>query len=382
MVVDRVGGLKWTLEDPGDAALARYGHAVCAWKGKLVMLGGSRLYNREQQKRECLGDIRTFDPREGTHWQEMKCKGVFVPRRGHVACTVGDNLLAHGGMDSLGNYIDEASVINLGRSSKPCAWARLRTDGEKAPALAYHSAQLVLASERLSGSLSIYKLPLLSEDEESKIAMEGLYVFGGMDAKGTASNELYVLRIGQNPCHWTKPQVEGMPPPARYGHSMIHYPGANILVIFGGRNNDARELTTSYYGDVWVLALEKRLVWTQWVQRGSPAVPAVVPEARYSHCACLFGAAILVFGGLTEGNYCRATVCALRLGQNPDPVPLSHQPHPIAREDSPDKETPQSETVELPSLTLVPKKCGQVRARPNKWKERAHSLLRGTGAKL
>ncbi len=131
-------------------------------------------------------------------------------------------------------------------------------------------------------------------------------MFGGRDELGP-KNKLYVLRVGQKPCEWIEPNVEGRAPMARYGHSITHYPEKNILILFGGRNDDNYISTgESYLNDVWILTLD-RLAWFQWDRedRGAPPVP------RYSHCAVALGTSVIVFGGLSEDNYCRSDIYAL-----------------------------------------------------------------------
>ena len=104
------------------------------------------------------------------------------------------------------------------------------------------------------------------------------------------------------------PQIAGKPPTARYGHSMNYYPDRNIIVVFGGRNDDNfYEYGQSYMNDVWILYLE-RLTWCRWNAKCN-----YVPVSRYSHCGEVTGHTLMLFGGLCEENYCKAEVSALDL---------------------------------------------------------------------
>lgn len=136
--------------------------------------------------------------------------------------------------------------------------------------------------------------------------IEGIYIFGGRDEKGP-KNRLYIYRVGTKQNQWEEPRCEGQAPLARYGHSMNYYPDKNIIIIFGGRNDDNYVNTgQSYLNDVWILSLDE-LVWQQWdkEERGS------VPIARYSHCSAVLGNSIIIFGGLSEENYCKTDIYSL-----------------------------------------------------------------------
>ena len=142
--------------------------------------------------------------------------------------------------------------------------------------------------------------------------MEGIYFFGGRDEKG-AKNKLFVLKIGQKMCEWVEPRIEGPVPLARYSHTMNYYPQKAVIVLFGGRNDENfASAGMSYLNDVWVLSLEK-LSWTMWNKEEGQGP---TPSPRYSHCSAMFEASIIVFGGLSEDNYCRADVHALDMENN------------------------------------------------------------------
>ena len=83
------------------------------------------------------------------------------------------------------------------------------------------------------------------------------------------------------------------------------------MVLFGGRN-DENSVTcgTAYLNDVWILTLEK-LTWAKWDTKEK-----LMPVARYSHCATVIGSSLLIFGGLSEENYCRSSIYALETEPN------------------------------------------------------------------
>ena len=94
------------------------------------------------------------------------------------------------------------------------------------------------------------------------------------------------------------PETQGKTPPPRFGHSMVHIPDLNIIVISGGRN-DVGANTDSYLGcykDIHILHLE-RLRWLQVTYGGVEKSP------RFSHVAGCFGTRMVVFGGLNFETY-------------------------------------------------------------------------------
>ena len=133
-----------------------------------------------------------------------------------------------------------------------------------------------------------------------------MFIFGGKDCYG-AKNKLFVLKIGQKVPEWIEIKNEGPVPCPRYGHTMNYYPNKGILVVFGGRNDENYEmLKTSFLNDIWILWL-RDLTWVKWV----PKETDYDPEPRYLHCSTNIDGGILVFGGLSENNYCNSVVYVL-----------------------------------------------------------------------
>ncbi len=315
--------------EKGDELRKRYGHAACVWDNMLVVVGGSRHYNKETRRRNCLNDVIVYNPQENK-WTELDCSEgpLLEHRRYHTACMVGRHLVVYGGIDSMERYLLDLMVVSLGKAvggkelqCRSFKWIKVGNRGDKPGRLAYHTAQLVLNPERLrvQGQFDMFALPEL-KGVRTKVETEGMYVFGGRDETGPR-NSLYILKVNRRACEWILAKVAGQPPAPRYGHSMHYYPGNNVLVVFGGRNDANYEKAgTSYMNDVWVLELE-RLTWVRWDDSESPESP---PEGRYSHCSEVLGNSVVVFGGLGEANYCRADVFMLDMEgmRRPRKVPL------------------------------------------------------------
>eukprot|EP00831_Metopus_contortus_P065443 TRINITY_DN5846_c0_g1_i2.p1 TRINITY_DN5846_c0_g1~~TRINITY_DN5846_c0_g1_i2.p1 ORF type:complete len:430 (+),score=64.55 TRINITY_DN5846_c0_g1_i2:40-1329(+) len=286
------------------------------WEHIILVVAGSRLYNQETKRREVLNDVQAFNTLD-RKWSELQCDGVMLEhRRGHAACLVGKHLLVHGGMNNKDQYLSDTLMLAVGRpdmkefNNRTYKWLRTSVKGGLPNRVAFHTCQFVLHPERYRAfeNIGVYSLPEI-KGLKTRMEYEGVYFFGGRNERGP-SNKLFILQIGTKPAEWIEPDVEGAPPVARYGHSMNFYSDRNIIILFGGRNDDNfKSSGKSYLNDVWVLYLEK-LCWVFWDKREGLAEP---PEERYSHCSTIFQGAILIFGGLSEENYCKSTLHALEL---------------------------------------------------------------------
>ena len=92
---------------------------------------------------------------------------------------------------------------------------------------------------------------------------------------------------------WAFPQIEGVPPSPRGGHSAT-LTGAS-LVIFGGHFYEGQKTGFTYLNDTHVLDVNS----SRWFK---PKISGTPPPPRYAHTAVLAGARIIVFGGKGPKN--------------------------------------------------------------------------------
>jgi hypothetical protein len=163
----------WILAHKGNEELKRYGHTTCVWNNKLLVVGGSKMYNREYKRRDCLEDLWLFDPNTAS-WQDIDTSGLFTARRGHIACMVGTELLVSGGIDAKGNYLTDDVVLPLNRASssgRRYRWTKLLATGDGPKALAYSTCECILAPERSNSNsgdnIGLYTLPPLRTSQPS-----------------------------------------------------------------------------------------------------------------------------------------------------------------------------------------------------------------------
>jgi len=87
---------------------------------------------------------------------------------------------------------------------------------------------------------------------------------------------------------WAFPQIEGVPPTPRGGHSAT-LTGAS-LVIFGGHFYNGKDTGFTYLNDTHVLDVNS----SRWIK---PKISGTPPAPRYGHTAVLAGSRIIIFGG-------------------------------------------------------------------------------------
>lgn len=93
---------------------------------------------------------------------------------------------------------------------------------------------------------------------------------------------------------WARPQVEGLGPSARGGHSATLV-GSRIFV-FGGHRFGGDEAV--YFNDCQVLDVDANQ-WKELRAKGT------APSPRYGHSATLVGPRVILFGGVGQGAFLR-----------------------------------------------------------------------------
>ena len=99
-----------------------------------------------------------------------------------------------------------------------------------------------------------------------------MVVFGG--AGVSVYNDVHALSLAGTPA-WTLLAPTGTPPSARSGHTAIHDPVRDRVVVFGGVYGPSN----TSFNEVWALSLAGTPAWTLLAPTGTP------PSARYGHTA-------------------------------------------------------------------------------------------------
>ncbi len=157
-------------------------------------------------------------------------------------------------------------------------------------------------------------------DHEPPTDSLALFVYGGLDETGAASDELWLFRAfaGTSSFGFTTWKVNlsgaGTGPGPRYGHTAIFDPGPSVpanptprMLVYGGRQADGT-LADGDDNKVWALTLTPPYQWSE------VATHVGAPPARYRHTATFRGvgaseydtenrlARMIVFGGEGSGG--------------------------------------------------------------------------------
>ena len=259
----------------------RTGHCAVLFNQQIVVTGGETSFNQYSRHRDCLGTVSTFDP-ELCVWHQISTAGQGVAiRRYHCSADAGRYIFIHGGMSEKSQCLGDAAVLSL----TSLKWKKVDLDGDVPGPRAFHTAVGVFMGAR---GQDVGREP-------------GIYVFGGIDSAGVQHNSLHLVKQGSRACHWRLLPVHGIPPAARYQHSMTYFPGFNFFAVFGGRQDTVCSSGYRCFNDMHLFNL-LTLTWTEVKQHGA------VPEGRCSHAAAVFGSKLIVFGGIHNSHYCANSV--------------------------------------------------------------------------
>ena len=196
------------LNAPSQLMEGRSGHTGIIYKSKLIIFGGRYLNNTN------LADVDIYNIDNNSWTMPQLNTSIFLTlRRNHVACLVGQQMFIHGGVDELGEYLDDSYLLNLSGNYR---WFKASTIAYgPSPKLGYHSCCLVCPIDiQKNPKFSVYRFPEITITSINKINTQirekGIYLFGGKrsDLKDP-SNKLWLLKIGRKPLEWTEIKAKG-----------------------------------------------------------------------------------------------------------------------------------------------------------------------------
>ena len=228
LYVMHAGSLFWT-EPPvnGIAPTQRVGHTATLVGTKVFIFGG-------HDGRVCLNDVHILVT---MNWRAVNTKGGRpTPRVSCTMNTVGGKLFLLGG-GAGEKAFNDVRVLDL----ESAVWTVPTVSGTPPAALVGHTSTLIGTE---------------------------LFVFGGSDGKSDG-NELHMFDT--ETLSWSLPSLEGQPPMARVGHSGSAV-GATKIYYFGGYG-----VRLGYVSDTYVLDTAL-LSWTKPYINGTPP-PARIGHA-------------------------------------------------------------------------------------------------------
>lgn len=96
----------------------RFGHTFSYYRLKkcFILFGGSLLYSVISKTMESLSEVAVFSP-EKKSFQSLRTMGdcVVESRHSHIAEIIHNKLIVYGGINSKGNYLNNAQCLDLGK---------------------------------------------------------------------------------------------------------------------------------------------------------------------------------------------------------------------------------------------------------------------------
>jgi len=172
-------------------------------------------------------------------------------------------------------------------------WAHLNTIGYSPPPVAGHSASII-------GNRMI--------------------IFGGSHGLGSRTNEVWVLDLEE--AAWSRVEIGGCQPSARYGQTQIVVDDDHILIIggCGGAN--------TLYSDVWLLDMSNMNNWF-WSEVIVQDIDAPTALQLWCHPASKVSNSIVILGRSTEPALFNQTLKTATSTGQPRLASLQSQPAPI-----------------------------------------------------
>jgi len=299
------------LHSPSQLMEGRSGHTGIIYKSKLIIFGGRYLNNT------ALAEVDIYNIDNNSWTMTQLNTSIFLKlRRNHVACLVGQQMFIHGGVDELGEYLDDSYLLNLSGTYR---WLKASTIAYgSTPKLGYHSCCLVCPMDiQKNPKFSIYRFPEITitsiNQINTQIKEKGIYLFGGKrsDLKDP-SNKLWLLKIGRKPLEWTEIRTKGKPPCPRYLCSMNYYEKGNFIIIHGGKTkslNYENILKDTYLFDLFRF---------EWIRVKYGCFESLV-RPRFSHAAIIYKEKLIIFGGVNEQGYNGSNFFLIKLEPEENP---------------------------------------------------------------
>ena len=202
----------------GEKPASRNSHSMVYYGNNLVIYGG---IIEEKPGIKIKEDLLCYDILEKKFSVEI-CSNKFAVtwRSFHIAEILGQHMFIYGGGDESGNILADPWALDLERMR----WepAKFSTDG--LPKRKFHcSCQVFPPQKKYHSKFSLFKV--YSEPglfNSTKILVEGIYMFGGIDENFNCSNDVFVIKRGRL-LQLFKAITKGRPPIARSECTMNFY---------------------------------------------------------------------------------------------------------------------------------------------------------------
>ena len=268
----------------GDNPLPRSGHSMVYYRNNLIIYGG---IIEEKGGIKVKEDLLCYDINEKKFSVEV-CMNKFgvTWRSFHIAEILGQYMFIYGGGDEKGNILAEPWALDLERMR----WESAKFNSEVLPKRKFHcSCQVFPPQKKYHSKFSLFKV--YSEPglfNSTKILVEGIYIFGGIDENMKCTNDILIIKRGR-PLQLYKAITKGRPPVSRCESTMNFFEKLNVVIIYGGKNEHSKY--GPYFNDMYFLDVET----LTWIRVELNLNENFYPRGR--HCSCIVENEIIIFGG-------------------------------------------------------------------------------------
>lgn len=229
---------------------------TCNYVDDMLIIFGGEIFSIYTDSRLMTNELILFNLKQ-SEYVKVNIHDNIDPRKHHASCILGSHLVIYGGVDEDSRTLNSFLTINLGKHtesvglySRPkdgvgakLAWKKAPLSFEVRPA-SNHTLTPIYLNTPKGLSTANQKIKANSVVDTKKVALEGIYIFGGIDDNGKFSNSLQIV----NTCNSSFDQVYdswvlypehplGIPPEPRSDHCAHYLPGQSMYIIYGGRDN-------------------------------------------------------------------------------------------------------------------------------------------------
>jgi hypothetical protein len=293
------------VELNGEKPLPRNGHSMVFYKDNLVIFGG---IIEEKGGNKVHEDLLCYDINEKKFMVEM-CMNKFgvTWRSYHISEMIGQYMFIYGGGDEKGNILAEPWALDLDRMR----WEPAKFNTEILPKRKFHcSCQVFPPQKKYHEKFTLFKVYTESGlFNSTKILVEGIYMFGGIDDNFKCSNDVLIVKRGR-PLQLFKAITKGKAPVARCESSMDFFEKLDVVIIYGGKNE--RSSSGPFFNDMYFLDVET----LNWINIELNYNKNFYP--RGEHCSCIVDNELIIFGGENEKFFLKSDllICNLDIGES------------------------------------------------------------------
>ncbi|CAD8055403.1 unnamed protein product [Paramecium sonneborni] len=290
---------KWQqikLEDQQQSGF-RSNHSAAIYKNFMIIFGGDvhQISNNKRISSEITCDIKIINLITN-ELKVLKQTGIIPPRKSHIAEVIGRSMIVHGGIDIKGQYLRDIIAFDLLTQR----WNQVVIEQNNCfpDGVAFHKSAAIY----FSNQIELYKT-----DNECKLNNQGVYIFGGFDKNGHYLDGLIRIDTTTKPVGFEQVQTKGMSPIGRCQHSMNYIEKYQLIVIYGGKNDDLN--INGFLNDIHLLDIKNR-TWISVDIKGNQVA------GRCNHTSSCIDSKLYIFGGYNYSGFVKSDLLVIEL----DPV--------------------------------------------------------------